>query len=267
MKPLSALMGVLTGAMVTTLGISGAAFAADFSLRGTFAQDADVQLFDFSLNTESTVTLRTYSYAGGTQADGTIVDAGGFDPVLTLFDGDGNKLFFNDDDNTNTVVADPTTGKAYDSFLEGVLAVGNYTLALTQYGNFSLGSTLADGFKFTGNFTGDTFSRCEAGSTFCDFTGNVRTNQWAFDAIGVLPLKEADEDKPKPKPEPKPEPGPIGNGNPPTPPTPTPPTPTPPTPTPPTPPIGNPTQVPEPTTTAAFLLAGIGAMVTSRRKS
>ncbi|NEQ51326.1 MAG: PEP-CTERM sorting domain-containing protein [Leptolyngbya sp. SIO3F4] len=239
MKPLSALVGVITGAMVATLGISGTANAADFSLRGTFAQDADVHLFDFSVATDSKVTLRTYSYAGGTQADGTVIDAGGFDPVLTLFDGDGNKLFFNDDDTTDTVANDPSTGKAYDSLLEADLVVGNYTLALTQYGNFSLGSTLTDGFNRTGNFTGSLFSRCELDSVFCDFTGNVRTNEWAFDALGVLPLKEADEVKPKDDSEP------ITNDNP---------------------PIGNPTQVPEPTTTAAFVLAGLGAMATSRRK-
>ena len=247
MKPLSALVGMVTGAVVTTLGISGTANAADFSLRGAFAQDADVHLFDFSVVTESTVTLRTYSYGGGIQADGTVIAAGGFDPVLTLFDSDGNRLFFNDDDDTGSVSSDPVTTQAYDSFLEGILSAGNYTLALTQYGNFSLGTTLADGFSRTGNFTGDTFSRCEAGSSFCDFTGNIRTNEWAFDALGVLPLKEADEIKPDPKPE-----DPIGNDNPP--------------PVLPNPPIDNPTQVPEPTTTAAFVLAGLGTMVKSRRK-
>ena len=248
MKPLSALMGVVTGAMVTTLGISGTAHAADFSLRGAFDQDADVTLFNFSLDTESTVTLRTYSYAGGIQADGTIVEAGGFDPVLTLFDGDGNKLFVNDDDDTGTVISDPTTGKAYDSFLEGFLAAGDYVVALTQYGNFSSGNTLEDGFNRTGNFTGDLFSRCEAGSTFCDFSGNIRNNQWAFDAIGVLPLQEPDEDKPPVVDPPIVDPPivdpPIVD-----------------------PPTGEPpTQVPEPATAVTFTLVGLGALLRRRNK-
>ena len=251
MKPLSAL--VAAGAMVTTLGISGTANAADFSLRGTFDQDADVELFEFSVNRQSTVILRTFSYGGGEQADGTTILPGGFDPVLTLFDGHGNKLFLNDDDTTGTVARDEDANQAYDSLLEVDLAAGDYTLALTQYANFSVGDNLSDGFSRTGNFTGDLFSRCEPDSVFCDFAGNVRTNAWAFDAIGVLPRKEPDKVV---KPKPGPRPGPIGNGNPP---------PTPPV-VPPTPPIDNPTQVPEPTTTAAFVLAGLGALVKGRRK-
>ena len=242
MKPLSALMGVVTGAMVTTFGMSGTANAADFSLNGTFAQDADVYQFDFSVATESTVTLRTYSYAGGTQADGTVVAAGGFDPVLTLFDGDGNKLFFNDDDNTNTVDRDPTTDKAYDSFLQGVLAMGNYTVTLTQYGNVSAGTTLADGFSRTGNFTGDVFSRCEAGSAFCDFTGNSRSNQWAFDALGVEPIQAPPVTEPPVTEPPVIEP-PIVE-----------------------PPVAPPTQVPEPATAATFVLMGLGALLHRRRQ-
>lgn len=247
---------------MTTLGISGNANAADFSLRGTFDQDADVELFEFSVSEQSTVILRTFSYGGGTQADGTEILPGGFDPVLTLFDGDGNLLFLNDDDTTGTVARDEDANQAYDSLLEAELAAGNYTLALTQYANFAVGNNLSDGFIRTGNFTGDLFARCAPGSVFCDFAGNVRTNVWAFDAIGVLPPKEPDQID-KPKPVPGDGDGPIGNGNPP----PTPPV-TPPTPpvTPPTPPIDNPTQVPEPTTTAAFLLAGLGALVKGRRK-
>ncbi|MEA5463142.1 DVUA0089 family protein [Leptothoe sp. PORK10 BA2] len=229
MKPLSTLMGVITGAMVAALGTSGTAHAADFSLRGSFVQDSGVQLFDFSVDKESTVTLRTYSYGGGTQADGTPIAAGGFDPVLNLFDATGNRLFANDDDKSGTVLKDPATNQAYDSFLKVILAAGNYTVSLTQYGNFTNSTNLADGFGQTGNFTGN-FSRCAADSAFCDFTGNSRTNRWAFDVLGVQPVIE------------------------------------PPTLEPPTEPDEIPIQVPEPATTAAFVLTGLGAMATTRRK-
>ncbi|EKU97269.1 PEP-CTERM putative exosortase interaction domain-containing protein [Leptolyngbya sp. PCC 7375] len=227
MKPLSALLGVVTGAVVTTLGMTSAALAVDFSLRGTFAQDDDVQLFDFSIATESAVTLRTYSYAGGTQADGTFIDAGGFDPVLSLFDGDGNFIFLSDDDESGTVANDPTTGRAYDGFLDIMLKAGDYTLALTQYNNFSNTTNLADGFRQEGNanFTSN-FARCTTDSMFCDFTGDVRTNEWALDILGVRPPSEPDEGEPNP-----------------------------------------PTQVPEPATTLAFALAGVGALVHRRRQT
>ena len=231
MKPLSALSGVVTGAMVTTVGMS-AALAVDFSFRGTFAQDDDVHLFNFSVATESTVTLRTYSYAGGTQADGTVIDAGGFDPILSLFNADGDLIFLSDDDESGTAAVDSTTGQTYDSFLEIDLLAGEYTLALTQYGNFSNTTNLGDGFSQTGNsnYTSN-FSRCTTESTFCDFTGDLRTNEWAFDAIGVTPISEPDG------PDPDKEP-----------------------------PVDPPAKVPEPTTTAALALVGLGALVKCRRQ-
>lgn len=229
-------MGVVTGAMVTTLGLGGAALAADFSFRGTFAQDDDVQLFDFSVATESEVTLRTYAYGGGTQADGTVIAAGGFDPVLTLFDANGIFLASNDDDLSGTATEDPTTAQTYDSLLNRVLKAGNYTVALTQFDNFANTASLADGFsqEGAGNYTTD-FLHCTTDSAFCDFTGDVRTNEWAFDALGVLPLLEADEDVPDPEPKLDDEPN------------------------------VTPTSVPEPTATVAIALAGMLAMAKRRR--
>ena len=44
--------------------------ADNFSFTGSFAVDNDVQLFNFSVTAPSTVTLRTWSYAGGTNAAG-----------------------------------------------------------------------------------------------------------------------------------------------------------------------------------------------------
>lgn len=234
MKPLSALMGMVTGAMVTTLGFGSVASAADLSFRGTFTQDNDVHLFDFSVVTESTVTIRTYSYGGGTQADGTVIAAGGFDTSLSLFDSTGRYIAVNDDDTSATVAQDPTTGQRYDALLEQVLAVGDYTLALTQYNNFAAGGNLTEGFSQENNssFTSD-FENCTTDSLFCDFTGDIRTNEWAFDAFGVEPLSEADEEKENP---------PVVIEEP-----------------------EDSTSVPEPTATVAIALAGMLAMKKRRR--
>jgi len=123
--------------------------AATFSFAGTFAQDDNVQLFNFETESESDVTLRTYSFAGGTQADGNVVSPGGFDPILSLFDSTGALIANNDDDMDGGSV-DPVTGVAYDSFLTTALAPGNYTVALTQYDNFASGTDLSDGFLYDG---------------------------------------------------------------------------------------------------------------------
>ena len=174
---------LLTAAMLAAL--AGNASAASFSFTGTFGADDDVQLFDFSVSIESVVTLRTYSYAGGTQADGNVVSAGGFDPIMALFDGAGNLIDENDDG--PSVPSDPNTGGDFDSELSVLLGVGDYTVAIMQYDNFSAGSMLSDGFVQQGNpfFTNTVdFGPCSNGQ-FCDVGGDNRTNEWAFDILDV----------------------------------------------------------------------------------
>ncbi len=152
--------------------------AADFSFRGNFATDDEVQLFNFSVETTSTITLETLSYGGGTQADGTVIDSGGFDPILTLFDGSGNAIAGNDD---NPFLRIP------DSLLTGSISPGNYTVALTQYDNFflgSLGDNISRGFALEGNPNFTSIFGCSNGQ-FCSFNGLNRTNEWAFDVLNV----------------------------------------------------------------------------------
>ncbi len=146
-----------------------------FSFTGDFATDDDVELINFSIDEPSTVTLRTWSYAGGTNAAGATIDAGGFDSNITLFD-DASGNFIDENDDGFGVAADPLTGAEFDSLLSIFLDVGNYIVAVTQYANFAIGPTLADGF--TGSNT----------SGFVDADGNVRTSAWALDIIvGQIP--------------------------------------------------------------------------------
>lgn len=156
--------------------------AASFSFTGNFSRDDDVQLFNFSVGSTSSVTLRTYSYAGGTQADGNVVEAGGFDPILALFDSSGALIDENDDG--SGLPEDPNTGASYDTELTTSLGMGNYTVSVMQYDNFAAGANLTDGFERDGqgNFT-SSFD-CDA-SAFCDVTGDERTNAWAFDVLNV----------------------------------------------------------------------------------
>jgi hypothetical protein len=136
------------------------------SFTGNLANDDDVQLFNFTINSESDVTLRTWSYAGGVNANGDLISSGGVDPVLALFDGAGN--FLDENDDGDGVATDPTTGSAYDTLLSTILSAGNYTVAVMQYDNTAAGATLAEGFGSSGQ-TG--------------FDG--RTSFWAFDVSGV----------------------------------------------------------------------------------
>lgn len=161
-------------AVFATLALSAGQASAtpmDFSFTGNLANDDDVQFFDFSVAATSTVTLRTWSYAGGTNAAGDTISAGGFDPILALFDSAGTLLDQNDDG--VGVPTDPVTDDAFDTLLTTTLDPGDYIVSVMQYSNFATGPTLADGFDGSGT-TG-----------FVDIDGNQRTSFWAFDLLNV----------------------------------------------------------------------------------
>ena len=112
-----------------------------FSFVGTLTTANDVLHFDFNVTAQSQITLRTYSYAGGTNSAGQIIAAGGFDPILALFNAAGALINQNDDGGIN-VPADPTTGAHFDTFLTSLLPAGNYTVTVMAYSNFANGPNL-----------------------------------------------------------------------------------------------------------------------------
>ena len=140
------------------------ASATDFSYTGSLSGPNDVQLFTFTVGSDSTVTLRTYSYAGGTNAAGQTIVGGGFDPILALFNSTGVFINQNDDGGSAHVPCD--AGRCYDTYLQALLHPGTYTVSIMAYSNFAVGPNVSDGFRGTGNFNG-------------------RTSNWAFDVLGV----------------------------------------------------------------------------------
>jgi hypothetical protein len=151
--------------------------AAVLSFNGSFTADDNVHFQSFTESSLSSVTLQTSSYA-----------AGGFDPIVAVFDATGALIGQNDDG--AGVPPDPSTGEALDALLTLSLAPGQYTVSLTQFDNFALGPTLADGFVESGmgNFTAAPFD-CGA-PNFCDFTGSARTNQWALTITSQVAVSE-----------------------------------------------------------------------------
>jgi hypothetical protein len=67
-------------------------FSANFSFVGSFDHDNDVQLFRIFLLSDSTVTVQTLGFGGGTNAAGQFVTAGGFESVLAIFRADTGVL-------------------------------------------------------------------------------------------------------------------------------------------------------------------------------
>lgn len=189
----------------------GVASAGNFAFTGIFTQDDQHELFTFTAPSGS-VTLRTYGYAGGTGALGNVIPAGGFDPVLTLFDSTGGllpgTLVGPSNDNgaglcgtgTATVGQDPATGNCFDSYmlLTGLLASDVYTLVLTQADNYANGPTYGDGFLEDGPNFSAVFG-C-GGTSFCDQSPAQRTGAWEVDITGVRTAADISAGAPEPSP-------------------------------------------------------------------
>lgn len=183
-------MLALLSFFVLSIASGSALQASSFTLQGTFHLDDNVALFDVTLTQSAKVDFRTFGYAGGTTANGIVVPAGGFDPILTLFDASGAFLAENDDGSSSPV--DVGTGHADDADLSVSLAAGHYIVALTQYDNFSIGM-LSDGFLEDGNahFTADpNFSSAGPcpGNLFRDTSGTAsrcRNGNWTAEFLNI----------------------------------------------------------------------------------
>ena len=166
--------------------------AATVSFQGTFGADNQVALFSITANSPETVTIQTYSYAGGVVGS-TAVPAGGFAPAAFLFDTLGDVVLTLPNDGTCSHVGmDPTTEHCDDLFYENILGPDTFTLALAVYDNRPV-DMLADGFVQDSNpgFT------CQqpgvTGGSFCDGTtalGDSRKGDYFLTITGADSVSE-----------------------------------------------------------------------------
>jgi hypothetical protein len=170
---------VVAAALAAAL-LSAGASAAPYSRTGTFTQDNDKLRVGFRLAAPGTVTLTSLGYAGGVNAAGQTIAAGGFDTILSVYDNAG-VLVADNDDGPNAAI-DPVSGTASDAGLTISLQPGVYRAFLTQYSNFGP-ILLQNGFAFDDqpNFRGG----------FVDFNGFQRTGAYALDILGATTVPSA----------------------------------------------------------------------------
>jgi hypothetical protein len=185
------------------------------SYTGALSTPQSILEATFALTTSDTVTFQTWGFGGGTNAAGTVISAGGFDPLIALFngvgptativtDGSGNPLA--DADNLSNppwsyvgncppagTVAIGTNNDCGDDFMHVGLSAGTYTLVLSDanyipnavYDN----GTLSEGFT---DLTGGVFQTCDSVSNACI---NPNAN-YAVDVVST----QADLTTPTPEP-------------------------------------------------------------------
>jgi hypothetical protein len=168
---------------VALLYFTNSGLANTFSFVGNFVHDNDVQFFHFGLLADSTVSLETWSFGGGVNAQGDTILAGGFLPALQVYDAvTGLAMSGPIFPGTATCPphnADPNRlNSCQDAFGSLSLVTGDYIVALTQWENLPLGN-LADGFFYVDIVPDPAFN---GGFTFFGLPG---TSAWALDILSV----------------------------------------------------------------------------------
>jgi hypothetical protein len=130
-------------------GASCTTTAAGISSTGTFAIPEDVFLESFTLAANTTVTVQTYGFGGGTNAAGSLIPSGGFDSLVALFSGpptsasilmSGGNSIASAPGTTQFFPGCPPAGNVTigtelvcaDNTLTATLAAGDYTLLLSD---------------------------------------------------------------------------------------------------------------------------------------
>ena len=167
-------------ALMTTV-FTTPAFSGTISFTGNFVNDNDVQLLALSLLSDATVTLQTLGYGGGTNGNGQVIPAGGFESVLQVYAAPsgmavGGPIQPGPNPTCGPRTPDPgRLGFCQDAYLQMFLTAGNYSVALTQSPNDPLGN-LSDGFFYVDAVPDPNFNNGFVG-TF----GFQGTSAWAVD--------------------------------------------------------------------------------------
>jgi hypothetical protein len=154
------------------------ASATTFSYAGNFGNDNDVQTFNVNLLFDTTVTLQTFGYGGGTNGNGAVIPSGGFESILQVFAmpsglAVGGSILPGPDPTCGLRTPDPNRlNFCFDAYTQLFLTAGDYLVALAQNPNTANGN-LADGFLYDAdpNFN----------NGFVGTFGFQGGNQWALD--------------------------------------------------------------------------------------
>jgi hypothetical protein len=163
------------------------AVSSTFSFTGTFIHDNDVQFFNITLLTGGTITFQTFGYGGGINGAGHTITAGGFEPLLALFDATGTETSGSPIPAGNSPACGPRNidparlNTCLDDFGSISLSAGTYTLALTQNPNANNSTNLSDGFFFVDTDPDPNFNNGFVGST----TALPGNGNWAVDIVGA----------------------------------------------------------------------------------
>jgi hypothetical protein len=177
-----------------------AAFGGTASYTGTLNSPEDSATFTVDLANPGTLELQTWGFGGGTNAAGTVISAGGFDPFVGVFSGTGDSAVLVDGtsdvlSNYGSYTGCPPAGMVDiggdtcgDVNMSFSLAAGTYTVLLTDaeyipVATFETDGMLGDGFY---DFTAGVFQTCN-GNTCITPTANFALDITTPDSVAATP--------------------------------------------------------------------------------
>ncbi|HBG07911.1 MAG TPA: PEP-CTERM sorting domain-containing protein [Geobacter sp.] len=179
---------------VAALTLAGTSYALDYDYSGHLPNHNDTLTYSFTTNGTSTVTLFSSSW-----------DDGNFDPMLGLWDSNGDLIQFQDDG--NEIGTTFSNGVAYgyrewDSYFTEVLNAGTYFVTLSTFFNNHAGNNLSDGFVYD--------NEVPIPITQWDQPFNrIRGDYYEFHILGVEEARDVNNPVPEPVNNPVPEPSTI----------------------------------------------------------
>ncbi len=123
--------------------------ALDYDTSGTFTFDNDIELIQFEVAEAKYVTIFTSSWID-------FGNGGGFDPMIGIWDSDGESEVFDDDGSKGgTTISNGIsyTHGSWDSYLYVLLEPGTYILSLTQFPNHPFNFTCTPSGCTAGNIS------------------------------------------------------------------------------------------------------------------
>lgn len=168
------------------------AHAAPVTYSGSLAADDDRFVLAFHLDADTAFSAVTTSYADG-----------GFAPMLTLFGAAGGvqqEVGSAHVCGAGSGAQDPASRACWDAVFSTQLGAGDYTLVLTQDGNYAIGDSLADGFQQDGlaHYTSLFAYGVEDGSLCVNADATQRSCGWTLRVDGLDAADAPSGDVPEP---------------------------------------------------------------------
>ncbi|MDC8771432.1 DVUA0089 family protein [Roseateles albus] len=193
------LLSQVLACLLGLFGLSAPGLAATSSFQGDFSLDNDLAIFAFELVVPGDIAVTTFSHSGGVNAAGQNVAAGGFAPVLTLFDADGYAVHGNAGSSNVCAGAGSFCWDASFS-LQGA-ASGHYLLVLSQDDNNVIGGPVtmplmasffshASDPHYTSGFAG---LPDDDSLHFVRIDGDQRSGHWALDVDVAATVSQVPE--------------------------------------------------------------------------